>query len=46
MNTNFCNAAVALALLACIPAYAEDEPVKVNANIEAAFKKYDTNHDC
>ncbi len=36
---------MALALLACIPAYAEDEPVKVNANIETAFKKYDTNRD-
>jgi len=45
MNTNFCKAAVALALLACIPAYAVDEPVKVNANIEAAFKKYDANRD-
>jgi len=45
MKTNFCISAVALALLACIPAYAVDEPVQVNANIEAAFKKYDTNHD-
>lgn len=45
MNTSFCKAAVALALLACFPAYAEDEPVKVNANIETAFKKYDTNRD-
>ena len=45
MTSSFCKAAVALSLLACIPAYAVDEPVKVNANIEAAFKKYDANHD-
>ncbi len=45
MNTSFCKAAVAFSLLAYIPAYAEDEPVKVNANIEAAFKKYDANRD-
>ena len=41
----FCKTALAIALLACIPAYGEDEPVKVNANIEAAFKKYDANRD-
>ena len=45
MSTSFCKAAVVLALLAWSPAYAVDEPVKVNANIEAAFKKYDANHD-
>ena len=45
MNTNFCKVAVALALLVCIPTYAEDELVTVNANIEAAFKKYDVNRD-
>ncbi|MFI4922469.1 MAG: BON domain-containing protein, partial [Burkholderiales bacterium] len=45
MSTNFWKIAVALALLACFPAYAVDEPVKANANIEAAFKKYDANHD-
>ncbi|MFI4922400.1 MAG: BON domain-containing protein [Burkholderiales bacterium] len=45
MNTNFFKAAITLALLAWIPAHAVDEPVQVNANIEAAFKKYDTNRD-
>ena len=45
MNTNFCKVAVALALLVCIPTYAGDELVTVNANIEAAFKKYDVNRD-
>ena len=45
MNTNFCKVAVALAWLVCIPTYAGDEPVTVNANIEAAFKKYDVNRD-
>jgi hyperosmotically inducible protein len=45
MNTSFCKAAVELAMLACIPAYAVDEPVQVNAKIEAAFNKYDANRD-
>ena len=45
MNASFCKAALGIALLACIPAFAEDEPVKVNTNIQSAFKKYDANHD-
>ncbi|HEY6281704.1 MAG TPA: BON domain-containing protein [Burkholderiales bacterium] len=45
MNASFYKATLGIALLACIPAFAEDEPVKVNANVESAFKKYDTNHD-
>jgi hyperosmotically inducible protein len=45
MNASFCKAALGIALLACIPVFAEDEPVKVNTNIEEAFKKYDVNHD-
>ena len=45
MTTRFCKAALVIALLAAIPAFAEDEPVNVNANLEAAFKKYDANHD-
>ena len=45
MNANFGRATVAIGLLACTPAFGEDEPLKVNANIEAAFKKYDANRD-
>jgi hyperosmotically inducible protein len=45
MSANFGSATVAIGLLACIPAFGEDEPVKVNANIEAAFRKYDANRD-
>ena len=45
MNRIICITGVALALLAFRPAHAEDEPTKVNANIEAAFKKYDINND-
>jgi hyperosmotically inducible protein len=45
MNANFGRATVAIGLLACTAAFGEDEPVKVNANIEAAFKKYDANRD-
>ena len=45
MTTRFCKVALVIALLAAIPSFAEDEPVNVNANLEAAFKKYDANHD-
>lgn len=45
MIRNGCRTAVMLALLACNPTHAEDEPTKVNANTEAAFKRYDLNND-
>lgn len=45
MNASFCKAALGIGLLACTSAFGEDEPVKMNANIEAAFKKYDANRD-
>jgi len=45
MSRSTYETAVALVFLACVSAYAEDQPAQVNANILAAFKKYDTNGD-
>ena len=45
MNASALKTSAVLGLLACIPAYADDEPAEVNANIEAAFNKYDSNCD-
>ncbi|HUL42558.1 MAG TPA: BON domain-containing protein [Burkholderiales bacterium] len=45
MIAETCKSAAALVLLACIPVFAQDDPVKVNADVIAAFNRYDANHD-
>jgi len=45
MRRNTCIIASLLAWLACNPAFAEDPSEEVNANIVAAFERYDTDHD-